>query len=335
MALRLKKVIGALVLVLVAASLVVMFLVGRSPGGGGGMGGAAGVWLSGRRVAGVASPVVAVVRIEGEIRSGLSAETLTASLAGSDAVVGYLDEALSDPSVCAVVLRLNSPGGSAAAAQEIAGAVWRLRDAGKVTVASMGDVAASGAYWVSSACHEVFANPGTLTGSIGVIMEVQSLEELYRKLGIGVTTFKSGPYKDMGSSTRPVTPDESSLLQAMIDDVYTQFVDTVTVNRHLPREAVLDLADGRVFTGRQALQADLVDHLGGLQDAEDRAAEMAGIEGAYTVREIGSVSAFERLLRWLGTRTPALASADGGWGPLGILRRLLLLPWPGVQDAIP
>lgn len=326
---RARRVLGAAILVVVAAAITVALVFGGVPGG---------CWPAGVErpsLTGRGVPVVAVVRIEGQIESGRGVESLFETTVGSDTVVGYLDQASSDPEVRAVVLRLNSPGGSAAGSQEIAAALERLRDAGKVTVASMGDIAASGAYWVATACDEVFADPGTLTGSIGVIMEIQNLEELYRKLGVATTTIKSGPYKDIGSSTRSLTSAEQDILQSMIDDVYSQFVDAVAANRGMPRARVVELADGRVFTGRQALAADLVDHLGGLLDATERAADLAGAVDAYAVREYGAPGAFELFLRWLGVQGwegvagAAGAAGDGGWGPWGALRRLLMFPLPG------
>lgn len=184
-----------------------------------------------------------------------------------------------DPTVKAVVLRLNSPGGSAAAAQEIVAEVRRLREAGKVVVASMGDVAASGAYWIASACDHIVANPGTVTGSIGVIIQIGNLQELYQKLGIEFSTIKSGEHKDMGSPERPLTPEERSLFQAMVDDVHSQFVAAVVEGRKMPAEKVQELADGRIFTGQQAKDLGLVDSLGNLYDAIRTAKDLAGIPG--------------------------------------------------------
>ncbi|MCL6450466.1 MAG: signal peptide peptidase SppA [Acetobacteraceae bacterium] len=274
---------------------------------------------------------VGVVYIEGTIVSGRGGDTLTSTSVGSDEVVGYLRDALSDSSIRAVVLRLNSPGGSAAGSQEIAGEVARLQEAGKKVVASMGDVAASGAYLVASAADLVMADPGTITGSIGVIMEISNLEALLGKLGISVKTIKSGEHKDLGSSTRPLTEEEQALLQEMVDDVHRQFVAAVVEGRGLSRARVEELADGRIFTGRQAVELGLVDSLGNLHDALDEAARLAGLGEEYGVREYGEVSPLSWFLERIGGAALAagLVPLDGRWrGPAVPALELLKMPWP-------
>jgi protease-4 len=178
---------------------------------------------------------VGVIYIEGAIAGGSS--SIFAAQAGADAVAATIREAAGRPELKAVVVRLNSPGGTPAAAQEIDAELQRLRQAGKVVVASMGDVAASGAYWIAAGADRIVANPGTMTGSIGVLMQTTNLEELYGKIGIDSETFKSGPYKDMGSTDRPVTPEERAIFQAMIDDIYDQFVEVVARGNNLHRTA--------------------------------------------------------------------------------------------------
>jgi len=245
---------------------------------------------------------VGLVFLEGVITTGASGSGLLGSVLGSDSVLAELRKAREDPATRAVVLRINSPGGSAAGSQEIAREVRRLREAGKVVVASLGDVAASGAYWVASAAQHIVANPGTITGSIGVIMEVQNLEGLYGKLGIRYETIKSGPHKDMGSPSRPLEPEERAILQGMVDDIFQQFVDAVVQGRagKVTREQVLALADGRVFTGRQALEKGLVDELGNLRDSIQRAADLAGIGDSYEVKTYREVHPLLELLEQLG-----------------------------------
>ncbi|MDO9573712.1 MAG: signal peptide peptidase SppA, partial [Candidatus Contubernalis sp.] len=158
-----------------------------------------------------------------------------------------------------------------------------LREAGKVVVVSMSDMAASGGYYISVAADHIMANPGTTTGSIGVILQHISLEELLEDLGIEFDTIKSGEYKDIGDISRAMRPEEREILQAFSQDVYEQFVEAVASGRNMSQEQVLELADGRVFTGRQALELGLIDELGNLYDAVDRAAELAGIEGDPTI----------------------------------------------------
>ncbi len=231
---------------------------------------------------------VGLIYVEGPIVGGRGATSLFGISSGADVIVRQLDRARRDRSIKAVVLRINSPGGSAAASQEIYQEVMKLRKARKPVVASMGDVAASGGYYVAAAADKIMANGSTMTGSIGVIMEFLNLQGLYEKVGLGTVTLKSGRFKDIGSATRPLTEDERQLLQAMIDDVYDQFVSDIVAGRKvLSREDVRRLADGRIFTGRQAKKLKLVDELGNLQDAIALAGKMAGMTGRPAVEEVG------------------------------------------------
>jgi protease-4 len=199
-------------------------------------------------------------------------------------IVDQLDRMERDTSVRAVVVRLDSPGGGVAASQEIYEAVKKLREDGKKPViASMGGVAASGAYYVACAADSIVANAGTLTGSIGVIMQFPNTEDLFRKVGIRFETVKTGKYKDIGNMWRPMTDDERKLLQDVLSNVYDQFVDAIVEGRSLVREDILPYADGRIFSGDQALQYGFVDRLGDLDDAIRLAGEMAGISGQPVV----------------------------------------------------
>ena len=182
-----------------------------------------------------------------------------------------------DDSVRAIVLRIESPGGAVAPTQEIFDELRKTREAGKIIVASMGSVAASGGYYIACSADSIIANPGTITGSIGVIMEVPHAEGLLDKVGIGWQVVKSGKHKDIGSLSRGMTDKEIGLLQSVIDDVYDQFVDAVTRYRPLSREEVVELADGRIYTGNQAVLLRLVDRLGTYQDAIALAGKMAGL----------------------------------------------------------
>lgn len=283
-----------------------------------------GLALGGELPAGRAGgDVVGIVYVEGGIVGGRSQEGLFGVAVGSDDIIAQLREALDDPAVKAVVLRLNTPGGSAAASQEIGAEIQRLREAGKVVVASMGDVAASGGYWIAATTDRIVASPATITGSIGVITQVASYAGLYQKLGIEVQTIKSGEFKDMGDPSRTLTDEERALLQAMVNDIFDQFVDVVAEGRGLTRDRVLAVADGRVFTGRQALNIGLVDELGTLQDAIERAAEMAGIADSYTVRELGQRPFWEQLLSRLGGLRGFVAPAAAPWGDPGWMRWIL------------
>ncbi|MBE3587361.1 MAG: signal peptide peptidase SppA [Thermoanaerobacteraceae bacterium] len=273
---------------------------------------------------------VAVIPITGTIVSGRAAPGIFSVQTGSEEVIARLRRAAEDPSVRAVVLRLNSPGGTAAGAQEIAAEVDRLKAGGKKVVASMGDAAASGAYWIACRADRIVANPGTLTGSIGVIMQVQDMQSLYNKLGIATRTFKSGPHKDMGSPSRPVTPEEQQIFQGMVDDIYDQFLQTVAGGREMDLERVKSLADGRVFTGRQARELGLVDELGNLRDAIRVAGRLAGLGDEPRVTDLSPRGLWSDI--WGGTALSGWRS----WRPetqtaIWLLAPLCLPLEPGQQ----
>lgn len=181
--------------------------------------------------------------------------------------------------VKAIVFRVDSPGGGVAASQEIYEEVKKTRDGGKPVVVSMGGIAASGGYYVSCGASKIVANPGTLTGSIGVIFQFLQIDELMKKVGVDATTVKSGKLKDAGSPFRKPTEEEKKFFQSLIDNTYDQFVDVVANERKIDRKEVIKYADGRVFTGKQALAYGFVDTLGTLEDAISIAAEMGDIKG--------------------------------------------------------
>lgn len=183
-----------------------------------------------------------------------------------------------DSSIKAIVLRVDSPGGGVGPSQEIFEEV-RKTVQHKPVIVSMGSVAASGGYYVAAPANRIIANPGTITGSIGVVMEFTNFEELLEKIGLKTQVVKSGEHKDIGSPVRPMTDKDRLILQGLIDDVHDQFVTAVAEGRSLPREEVAALADGRIFSGRQALALGMVDDLGNFRDALMLAGEMAGIRG--------------------------------------------------------
>jgi protease-4 len=180
--------------------------------------------------------------------------------------------------VKAIVLRIDSPGGGVGPAQEIYAEVKKVQRDKKVLV-SMGSVAASGGYYIACAADKILANPGSITGSIGVIVESLNVEELFQKLGLRSTVVKSGKHKDIGSPLRKMTREEQRLLQEVLDSVHEQFIRAVAEGRKLPLEKVRSLADGRIFSGDQAKALGLVDGLGNLQDTIAMAAQMGGIKG--------------------------------------------------------
>lgn len=183
-----------------------------------------------------------------------------------------------DASVKAIVLRINSPGGAVAPAQEIYDEILKVKEKKKV-VASMGAVAASGGYYIAAPADRIVANAGTLTGSIGVIMELPNVSGLMEKIGIQTQVIKSGRHKDLASVFKELTPKEREILQAVLDDVHNQFIEAVSTARGMKFEDIKELADGRIFTGRKALELGLIDELGNMEDAIMVAGRLSGIKG--------------------------------------------------------
>ncbi|MBI3596213.1 MAG: signal peptide peptidase SppA [Nitrospirae bacterium] len=186
----------------------------------------------------------------------------------------------------AIILRINSPGGGVVPSQEIYEEVKKIREEGqKKVVVSMGTVAASGGYYIASASNRIVANPGTLTGSIGVIMELANVEGLFKKIGVESVVIKSGRNKDIGSPFRKMKPEERAILQRLMDDVHDQFIQAVAEGRGLAEDRVREMADGSVFTGRQAKELGLVDDIGDLQDTIRVTADLVGIKGEPRIVE--------------------------------------------------
>jgi protease IV len=193
-------------------------------------------------------------------------------------IIKTLNSYKNNPHIKAIVIRIDSPGGGVAPSQEIYEELIKTRDK-KVIIASMGSVAASGGYYIACAAHKIYANPGTITGSIGVIIEFANIEELLDKIGLKSVVVKSGKYKDILSPTRELGKDERDLLQGVIDSIQGQFIDAVALGRDIPRDKITEIADGRIFSGEQAKSLGLVDELGNFDDAIKYSAEKAGISG--------------------------------------------------------
>ncbi len=208
---------------------------------------------------------VAIIRVEGIILD-------------SRKTIEEIKDYSEDSSVKAVVLRVNSPGGGVAPAQEIYDEVLKLKEKKKVVV-SMGSVAASGGYYISSPADRIVANAGTLTGSLGVIMEIPNFEGLMDKIGVKTQIIKSGKHKDIASAFRIMTAEEKEILQALLDDVHSQFITAVSESRGIDYEDIKKIADGRIFTGKKAMELGLVDELGNLDHAIKLAGELSGIKG--------------------------------------------------------
>ncbi len=236
---------------------IILFLVGRYSGG-----------KSGRFAFG---DKIAIVEVKGAITQ-------------SSGVIEELQQYLADDAVKAIILRVDSPGGGVGPSQEIYREIMRIKSNSKrKVVTSMGSVAASGGYYIASASDLIVANPGTITGSIGVIMQFSNFEELLKKIGIKGMVLKSGEHKDIGSPFREMTPEEKRIMQEVLDNVHEQFIQAVAEGRKLDRSKVAQIADGRILTGEQAKTLGLVDQLGNLQDAIDITAKLVGIEGKPNV----------------------------------------------------
>jgi protease-4 len=204
---------------------------------------------------------------------------VTGPIFDADETVEQLKRYAEDDRIKAIVVRIDSPGGEVAPSQEIYDQIRTIRREGKPVVASMGSIAASGAYYVALAAEKIYANPGSITGSIGVIAQFPNVQELVAKVGVKVTIVKSGKHKDLGNPLRDLTPEDKELIQGVIDDVYQQFLDAVAESRDIDRTAVGEFADGRIFSGRQAKAMGLVDELGSLEEAILATARSVGIEG--------------------------------------------------------
>jgi protease-4 len=196
----------------------------------------------------------------------------------SKATLNHLKKFRENEAIKAIVMRINSPGGAVGPSQEILEEIIKTRQKKKV-VASMGTVAASGGYYIASGADIIMANPGTLTGSIGVIMNFTNIEKLTQKLGIDLYNLHAGKFKDVGSPTRPMTPVEKEYLQKLLDNVHEQFIVDVARGRQMLAHKVREVADGRVFTGEVAKNLGLVDQLGNLPDAIELAGRLGGIKG--------------------------------------------------------
>jgi protease-4 len=240
-------ILGAFLLVFVLTAVLLSYLGGEQEGGG--------LW----------SEAVGIIEVRGVIDNERK-------------IVDSLRRFAKDEDIRAVILRVESPGGGVAPSQEIYREVLRLREK-KPVIASLGSVAASGGYYIASACSAIVANPGTITGSIGVIMETVNVQGLLEKIGVKGSVIKAGTYKDLGSPLREMTVEEKKILETMLTDVHQQFIAAVASGRQMDEAKVQKLADGRIYSGEEAHRQGLVDRLGNFQDAVELAAEKAGITG--------------------------------------------------------
>ncbi|MCB8944145.1 MAG: signal peptide peptidase SppA [Ardenticatenaceae bacterium] len=241
---------------------------------------------------------IAIVRVEGAIFSSDDPEDFAAG-AGSGVVIADLQKAVADPTVKAIVLRVDSPGGSVTGSAQI---YEFIRDLEKPIVVSMAATAASGGYYISAPADYIFARPDTVTGSIGVIMTLFNAEELIDEIGVDVINITSGPNKAIGSTWDELTPEQRDILEAFIDEAYDDFVQIIVDGRSLDEDTVRQIADGRIYSGRQAQANGLVDELGDLQAAISKAADLGGISGEPRIVEYEHLPSLESFLTGLSSR---------------------------------
>ncbi len=245
---------------------------------------------------------IAIIDISGAIMYGESGG-FGSSGASANQLLPILDKIEKD-NIKGVLLRLNSPGGTASASQAIYEKIMSMRKNKKIKFYSfMQDVAASGAYYIASACDVIYANPSTLTGSIGVIMQVPNYTELSNKIGVQMITIKSGKFKDIGNGSRKMTDDERNLIQTLINDTYGEFVKAVANGRNIPEARVRQLGDGRIYTGNQAKANKLVDKLGTEYDSLNDLSKSIGINGEPKLKNYTKSSSWEKLFE-MGAKSP-------------------------------
>ena len=223
---------------------------------------------------------------------------ITGLITDSEYITNQVKKFRQDKRIRGIILRIDSPGGAVGPSQEIYDEVLKTRESGKTIYASMGALAASGGYYIASAAEKIFANPGTLTGSIGVIMAFSNAKGLMEKIGLQPEIVKAGEYKDIGSPARAMTQKERNLLQSVVTDVHQQFIEAVASGRDISVAEVTKIADGRILTGRQAYSLNLVDQIGGLQVSIDQLAHKVGIIGSpKIIRETPRVGFLDWVLK--------------------------------------
>jgi len=257
---------------------------------------------------------VAIIRVDGLISDSEKDSARTKTIKNLN--VAYKQQ------VRAIVLRINSPGGTVGASQELHAAILKVREKGIPVIASMSDVAASGGVYIALAAEKIVANPGTITGSIGVIMMSPNAQELLQRVGLSANIVKSGQFKDAMSPYKGMSDEERALIQGVVNDAYSQFVEAVSNGRGIAIDRVKEFADGRIFTGRQAKDWGVVDELGGLQTAVELAGKIAGIDGMPKTIELGQERPFWK--KYLGP----FGRSAGSWSERVELRGVPLWLMP-------
>ncbi len=241
---------------------------------------------------------VAIIPVQGEIAYS-SSDILGGSISNPDAIKEQIKNAEDDGSVSAILLDINSPGGTPVASTEIMEAVKNCK---KPVVAWIGDEGASGAYLAASGADKIMASKSSWVGSIGVILTLTNLSDLYKMIGVDKYSIKGGQYKDMGADYRNLTPEEQNMLQNMVNQEHDNFISIVAENRKLEKDYVKSIAEGQVFTGSQAKDLKLVDELGGKDEAIKLAAKIGGIEGSYRTVTMNPPKSFEDIFTGLSSK---------------------------------
>jgi protease IV len=241
---------------------------------------------------------IAVIPIQGEIGYG-SSDLLGGSVANPEIIKNQINEADNDGSVSAILLDINSPGGTPVASEEI---MDEIKDCKKPVVAWISDTGASGAYLAATGADKIVASPSSMVGSIGVILDLTNISELYKKIGVTKTVIKGGKYKDIGADYRNMTPEEKTMLQNMVNEHYDHFISIVAENRNLNKSYVSSIAEGQIYTGSQAKTLKLIDEIGSKEEALDMAAKMGGIDGSYEIVTMTTPQSFEDILSSISSK---------------------------------
>jgi protease-4 len=302
---RIAGIAVGLVLSLIALTGAAMFggIIGFAAGAAsgaaaGGLAGGFGPGIPERRISGTGPEKVVIIRIVGPIARE-DASGFFSGATSSRRIATLLDRAAADSMVRAVILDMDTPGGSVVASDEIHRKIQAVRQKNRVVVTLMTETAASGGYYIAAGTNHIVADPTTVTGSIGVIVALPNIQELSRKIGIRTIVFKSGAFKDLGNPNRAITPQEAAIFQGLVNEAYDRFVGIVAGGRRLTRAKVLQLADGRIYTGQQAAKLGLVDTLGHFPEAVEVVKQRTGLKDPLLV-EYGGEGFLRTLLGSVG-----------------------------------
>ena len=302
--------LGLLGLAAIAVALIV------AVGSSGGVAGASPAVYEEEYVSGEGSDKIVAIPVEGTIASSDSSLGGAQPTVTPEGLADALRQASEDPGVRGVVLEVNSPGGGVTASDEMHQSIVDFKEnTGTPVVVTMGDTAASGGYYISTAADEIVANETTLTGSLGVIFQLNNFTELADKYGYKQVVIKSGEFKDIGNSFRDITPEEREIFQSLVDESYAEFVDVISTGRDIPEDRVREIADGRIYSGHRARELGLIDSFGGLDEAAARAAELANADETTVVRYVQSPSFRDAILSGL---SPQPTEAERVIGETGI-----------------